>query len=294
MRLVSYAMIVMLLVLAACQGENDSALGHASLALESVSPSGTTYRLRNLVVVFTDLNLPASEPPIFSDSVDGATSLEVDLPPSTYAAGLSGTYVLQRGSDQDADGVLSFEDLAPEQVLLTSPNPVEVNVFEQQVSHVSFAFKVGDELIQFGKGRVQVDFTVDDGAQTCAAGETLCGGACVDASSDDAHCGGCGIACLDGTSCNAGTCIRPPYVERGECAIGGADGDFGIAGASLAQCESECEGDPACIGYSVFMPEVGVPGRLNCWRIHSCNPFATQGMLWRTYCRDPGLCPNTP
>jgi hypothetical protein len=39
----------------------------------------------------------------------------------------------------------------------------------------------------------------------CAEGQTACDGVCVDLSSDDEHCGGCGISCGSGT-CTDGAC----------------------------------------------------------------------------------------
>ncbi len=47
---------------------------------------------------------------------------------------------------------------------------------------------------------------VDSGpdAPSCATGRTACGGTCVDLQTDDANCGGCGLACVPG--CNHGRC----------------------------------------------------------------------------------------
>src|SRR4051812_48910227 len=47
-------------------------------------------------------------------------------------------------------------------------------------------------------------------AGTCAAGQTVCTGVCVDLSIDDANCGACGTACGDGTGCAAGSAPPPP------------------------------------------------------------------------------------
>jgi hypothetical protein len=38
---------------------------------------------------------------------------------------------------------------------------------------------------------------------------TYCGNQCVDTSSDERHCGGCGRACSSGQSCDAGSCKMP-------------------------------------------------------------------------------------
>ena len=39
----------------------------------------------------------------------------------------------------------------------------------------------------------------------CPAGQTMCNGACVDEQTDNANCGGCGLACS--TGCSAGRCV---------------------------------------------------------------------------------------
>lgn len=44
------------------------------------------------------------------------------------------------------------------------------------------------------------------GSYVCQAGQTFCGGTCVNISTDDNNCGACGFACSSGYKCNAGTC----------------------------------------------------------------------------------------
>ncbi len=40
----------------------------------------------------------------------------------------------------------------------------------------------------------------------CAAGQSFCGGSCIETSSDDSNCGGCGKTCSGGQHCAAGSC----------------------------------------------------------------------------------------
>ncbi len=54
------------------------------------------------------------------------------------------------------------------------------------------------------------DAAADAPQISCDAGLTSCGGQCVDTSSDDKNCGGCGIAC--NTQCTAGVC---PLIASG-------------------------------------------------------------------------------
>jgi hypothetical protein len=49
------------------------------------------------------------------------------------------------------------------------------------------------------------DGVVDEGCP-CPAGETMCGGACVDLLFDDLNCGACGAACAAGQTCLRGVC----------------------------------------------------------------------------------------
>ncbi len=48
--------------------------------------------------------------------------------------------------------------------------------------------------------------TCQNGVCACPAGQTLCGGACTDLTTDAANCGQCGNACATGASCVSGTC----------------------------------------------------------------------------------------
>jgi hypothetical protein len=46
----------------------------------------------------------------------------------------------------------------------------------------------------------------DGGVCICPADEADCGGACVDTLFDELNCGGCGMACAAGETCNRGIC----------------------------------------------------------------------------------------
>ena len=45
---------------------------------------------------------------------------------------------------------------------------------------------------------------------SCPAGQTACGGSCVDLATDPLHCGACNITCDAGAGCSAGLCTCPP------------------------------------------------------------------------------------
>jgi hypothetical protein len=42
----------------------------------------------------------------------------------------------------------------------------------------------------------------------CNAGRSLCSGACVNISTDDKNCGGCGKSCVGNRACFGGVCQR--------------------------------------------------------------------------------------
>lgn len=47
----------------------------------------------------------------------------------------------------------------------------------------------------------------ETGQCECPEGQTECGGECVDSSSDDNNCGGCGQTCGAGETCEEGSCV---------------------------------------------------------------------------------------
>jgi stigma-specific protein Stig1 len=53
-------------------------------------------------------------------------------------------------------------------------------------------------------------------SQSCASGQTACGGECADLAASALHCGACGHGCATGFSCTAGACVFPtgnPFVQ---------------------------------------------------------------------------------
>jgi hypothetical protein len=61
-------------------------------------------------------------------------------------------------------------------------------------------------------------------ATTCATGQTMCAGMCVDIGSDSANCGGCGVAC--GGTCTAGRCLEQLAATGGQALTVDADGVY--------------------------------------------------------------------
>jgi hypothetical protein len=93
-----------------------------------------------------------------------------------------------------------------------------------------------------------VEITVTEEPSFCDPGLAACGGACVDLSSDENHCGRCGEVCDDG-SCEAGVCVAgclpPEELCDGFCT------DTTTDPAHCGDCETECDQglcqDSACL-----------------------------------------------
>jgi hypothetical protein len=66
---------------------------------------------------------------------------------------------------------------------------------------------VADSQTEAGLDADAADAEPAEGSATCDGGSTLCGAECVDVASDDAHCGGCGMACPAAHACQTGRCV---------------------------------------------------------------------------------------
>lgn len=99
----------------------------------------------------------------------------------------------------------------------------------------------------------------DAPGQSCAAGQTNCGGVCIDTCCDNANCGACGIACPAGTTCFEGQCGCP----SGFCC---AEGETICDGACVATCcdNANCGacGNACANGETCFEGVCGCPSGL--------------------------------
>lgn len=95
--------------------------------------------------------------------------------------------------------------------------------------------------------------TTDAGDAGCPAGQTYCGGRCLDLASDPTNCGVCGMNCRtlagvdpDHVVCAAGRCVldRACLAERGDCdgdATTGCEADLTTA-TNCGRCSAACSG----------------------------------------------------
>ena len=185
--------------LAGCQlaDQAEAATGTVSLPLTATATSGDQYRLVNGNFVVTG----AQTVNLSSNSDPTASVLTADLPVGGYVVTLNSGWQLQKLDP--ATGTLTQVD-----AVLVSPTSQAVNIGEQQTALVTFQFRAGEDVIQFGQGRLNVAIAVDDGRLVCGAGTADCDGdgSCDDLTRSVTNCGACGVVCTGGGQCVAGVC----------------------------------------------------------------------------------------
>ncbi len=169
----------------------DSAHGRVNLALVAQSPSGASYRLTSASFAVTG---PESAT-LTTEADPDATVLTTDLAAGAYSIQLAPGWVLERISNGTVTAV---------EAQLTSPNPVAFEIQSQQHTSVAFRFQVGDDVVEFGDGTLDVSIIVDE-EPSCSAPLTSCAGECVDTLTDAENCGACGNSCTSG-NCTDGVC----------------------------------------------------------------------------------------
>lgn len=81
------------------------------------------------------------------------------------------------------------------------------------------------------------------GDETGPACETCGGTACIDVTSDPAHCGGCDQPCPAGIACDQGTCSCPPgTMQCGEACV-----DVNADGQHCGGCDQPCTDGTVCL-----------------------------------------------
>ncbi len=116
--------------------------------------------------------------------------------------------------------------------------------------------------------------------QTCTSGQTQCGLACADTSSDTSNCGSCGNACPSGNVCCAGTCSDPNSDASNCGSCGNAcqnDKSCVSGGCACLPSQTVCSGD--CADLKTDMSNCGTCGHA-CQNgycengfCHACQPY---------------------
>jgi hypothetical protein len=202
--------------------ESAEAVGQTRIPLQTTSAKGEVYRLSPARFIITDLGDPLATPQTLNAPVDDLT-FTVDLPIGNYNVTLDTNWRLRRRVDDGLGGVI-WDLIDVGDTLLLSPASQDLEILEQEVTQMLLAFKVGDDLIQFGEGRLEVVMTVDDGE--CATDSDCTDGVCDPAT----------LACVE--------CLAD-----GDCA-------FGVCDAATLACVA-CESDADC-AVGVCDPQAGV------------------------------------
>ena len=137
--------------------QEASALGNLQLRLLGHSSSGLAYRLRQATFEITG----TSTATLSSETDRDAESLVEELPVGPYEVSLSTGWFLEK---QASDG--TFERV---KAVLTSANPTQFSIAEQQTTKVQFAFKAGDDVIEVGDGQLEIGIVIVDQNGGCPA-----------------------------------------------------------------------------------------------------------------------------
>jgi len=89
------------------------------------------------------------------------------------------------------------------------------------------------------------DAGLSDGSVACESGQMACEGACVDVTSDAAHCGACGVACGAGEACVDGACALSCPATQTVC--GDACADLSTSEAHCGACDAPCAAGESCM-----------------------------------------------
>lgn len=133
--------------------ETDAEIGTVSIALTSTL-AGVQYRLKSAHFTAESTSLGGTEGVVEINGSPNVPAVNTDLLPGTYVMELLDGWTMQQ---EQGDG--SF---APIDAALTHAPRVDFAVEPQTTTSVPYRFIVGENAIEFGYGRAQVTFTVQD------------------------------------------------------------------------------------------------------------------------------------
>ncbi|MBK6532557.1 MAG: hypothetical protein IPF99_24085 [Deltaproteobacteria bacterium] len=96
----------------------------------------------------------------------------------------------------------------------------------------------------------------------CPDGQTRCGDACFDLTSDRAHCGSCERLCGDGESCSSSTCQTS--CAAGQTSCGGACVDTASDPAHCGGCDTACSAVQTCAAGACQTAAMCTAGQTDC------------------------------
>lgn len=265
-------------------------MGRVEVALTSTSSSGIQYRLRNGTFRITGIATKT----LSSDAQPDAPTLTAELPAGGYSVELAPGWSLQK---RTASG--GYESV---KAALGSANPVAFTIVEQQSTSVLFRFRVGNDVIQFGNGRLTVQIEVDD-CQPDAGGACGSGGAASDAAPDGVGAsgsGGTGGANEDAGFGDAGasgedggvSCFADGQCAGGQC-TGGQVSQVCLLPGDQCTSHADCRRFEYCDGAGHCVPAAGLDQP--CSPGSRCGRDPSFGQLWcdsnsQCIAVEPGMC----
>jgi len=143
---------LLLTLMAGCGGPGtaeETTGGTISMPLTGTAPSGVQYRL-----TFAAFSIQGPES-LTATSQPDEPVLNIDVAPGSYTVTLLDGW----GVERFAGGTWTSVD-----AVLTSSPVVALTVAQGVISQATFSFGVGDDFITFGKGRISIGATFDDGS----------------------------------------------------------------------------------------------------------------------------------
>lgn len=224
--------LVASLGLAACDAPGGEAgdLGTVQLPLSTTLTDGTMYRLQSATFV-----IQGADEAVEVDG-SGVAIVERDLPVGDYLLTLADGWRMQ---EKVADGPYRVVE-----AVLISPNPRAFSLGEFQTTVVALRFRVGEDAIALGHGRVQVVMEIDAGESPCEEVDWY----------RDADGDGFGDAGDHRSACTA----PPGYIAGGDDCD---DGDATVKPDAIEVCDdrdNDCDGEidedcPSCTSCADFL-----------------------------------------
>ncbi len=103
-----------------------------------------------------------------------------------------------------------------------------------------------------------------DTGPSCAAGEQVCAGGCVDTQNSNLHCGMCERACASTELCRAGSCVPAVTCMMGQTACGGGCVDTQTDATHCGMCGNACAMGQRCAAGRCVAERMCPMGEVDC------------------------------
>ena len=138
----------------------------------------------------------------------------------------------------------------------------------------------------------------------CPLGEALCGGACVDVTSNRARCGACDRVCASGEICVSGACVDDPCdgaCTAAETCCSGVCANLSISAQHCGACDDPCPAGEICVAGVCAVSSCEGSSAPQCFvttentRVEfdgdTCGDWTTTPCAGPSDCQDAAICP---